>query len=156
MRCLFRRNAGEGSVMANWSALQQVEDLVQKLGGEERIKRIQSGELVLVERSQLVASSSGDNGGISPYVSGLNVEAFIADWRDFYKQVHSMDLDPSDLVKRLPPVPPGFNWGIWTPQGVKSQRAFEMGQAMYTCWKWTGDGSLDDVINPLKERRTAM
>ena len=38
--------------MATWSALQQMEDLVQKLGGEKRIKRIQSGELVVVERSE--------------------------------------------------------------------------------------------------------
>lgn len=137
--------------MAHWKPVDLVQDLVNQLGGEERIKRIQSGELVLVERSAQAAVALGDNGGISPYV-GLNTEAFIADWREFYRQVHSMKVNPP---KRLPPVTPGYNWGVWVLKGITPQRAFEMGATMYPSWKWCGDQSLDEVIDFTKEARDA-
>lgn len=152
VRHLFRRSAGERSVMAHWKPVDLVQDLVNQIGGEERIKRFQSGELVLVERSAQTAVASGDNGSISPYV-GLNTEAFITDWREFYRQVHNMKMNP--LFKRLPPVTPGFNWGVWVPKGMMPQRAYEMGAAMYPSWKWTGEQSLDEVIDFAKEVRTA-
>lgn len=151
--------------MAHWKPVDDIlaaanvaQDLVNKLGGEERIKRVQSGDLVLVERSSLVvASDSSENGGISPYVSNiLNPEAFIADWREFYRQVHGMKTDPSGLVKRLPPVTPGFNWGAWVLKGTTPQRAYEMGASMYPSWKWCGDRSLNEVIDFTKEVRTAQ
>ncbi|MDO8715239.1 MAG: hypothetical protein Q7J73_00245 [Dehalococcoidales bacterium] len=134
----------------------QVRDLGDKIGGAERAKRFMSGELVLAERSAQAAVASGDNGGISPYVSTplLNVEVFIADWREFYRQVHSMRVNPSSL-KRLPPVTSGFNWGVWVPKGMMPQRAYEMGAAMYPSWKWCGDRSLDDVVDFTKEARNA-
>src|SRR3989344_221866 len=99
---------------------------------------------------------SGDNGGISPYNSSslLKVEAFIADWREFYRQVHSMKVNPPSS-KRLPPVTPGFNWGVLVPKGTKPQRAYEMVAAMFPCWKWCGDRSLDEVIDFDKEVRSA-
>lgn len=136
----------------------QTDDLGNKMGGMTGIKRFLSGELVLVERSAQNVSGVTDssNGGISPYVSvNLSAEAFIADWREFYKQVHSMDMDPSNLLKRLPLVTPGFRWGFWVPRGVKSQRAYEMSEAMFKCWKWTGDRSLDEVIDLRREVRVA-
>lgn len=105
--------------MSYWKPVDRIQNkLVNKLGGEERIKRIESGELVLVERSALAVSNSSENGGISPYVSNvMNPEAFIADWREFYRQVHSIKADPSGLIKRLPPVTPGFNWGVGCSRG---------------------------------------
>lgn len=36
----------------DWSSIRQVDDVINKFGTEERIKRFQSGELVLVERNQ--------------------------------------------------------------------------------------------------------
>ncbi len=141
--------------MAHWKPVDLVQDLVNQLGGEERIKRIQSGELVLVERSaQVVAVGSGDNGGISPYITGLNIEAFIADWREFYHQVHGMKMNPT--FKRLPSVTPGFNWGVWVPKGMMPQRAYEMGASMYPSWKWCGVRSLDEVVDFTKEARTTL
>lgn len=143
--------------MSHWKPVDLVQDLVNKIGGGDRIKRFLSGELVLVERSTLAVSGSSENGGISPYVSNLlNSEVFIADWREFYQQVHSMKVDPSGLVKRLPPITPGFNWGVWVPKGMMPQRAFEMCQAMFSCWKWCGNRSLDEVIDFTKEARTAQ
>lgn len=131
-----------------------MQNLVNILGGEEQINRIESGELVLVERSVLAAVTPADNGGISPYVATplLNTEAFIADWREFYKQVHSMKVEPP---RRLPKVVPGFNWGTLVPKGMKPQRAYEMAQALFSCWKWCGDRSLNEVIDFDKETRTA-
>ena len=141
--------------MANWSALQKVEDLVQKLGGEERIKRIQSGELVLVERSAQAAVAPSDNGSVSPYITGgLNIEVFIADWREFYRQVHSVKVNPPSL-KHLPSVTPGFNWGVWVLKGITPQRAYEIAASMFPCWKWCGDRSLDEVVDFTKEVRDA-
>ncbi len=92
-----------------------------------------------------------ENVGISPYVSVpvLNTELFIADWQEFYRQVHSMKMTPS--FDRLPPPVPGFNWGVWVPEGMTPQRAFEMGEAMYTSWKWCDDRSLDEVMDFTKE-----
>ena len=99
---------------------------------------------------------SGDNGGISPYNSSslLKVEAFIADWREFYRQVHSMKVNPPSL-KRLPPVTPGFNWGVWVSKGMLPQRAYEIDASMFPCWKWCGEQSLDEVIDFTKEARTS-
>lgn len=143
--------------MSHWKPVDLMQDLVNRIGGEERIKRFQSGELVVVERSALAASGSSENGGISPYVSNvMNPEAFIADWRGFYRQVHGVKADPSGLMKRLPPVTPGFNWGVWVLKGTTPQRAYEMCQAMFPCWKWCGDRSLDEVIDFTKEARTAQ
>lgn len=36
----------------DWSPIRQVDDVINKFGTEERIKRFQSGELVLVERNE--------------------------------------------------------------------------------------------------------
>ena len=96
--------------------------------------------------------ASGDNGSVSPYV-GLNTEAFVADWREFYRQVHSMKVSPS--FRRLPPVTPGFNWGVWVLKGLTPERAFQMAASMFPCWKWCGDRSLDEVVDFTKEARSA-
>ena len=142
--------------MSHWKPVGRMQNLINILGGEEKIACIESGELVVVERSALAALSSINNGGISPYVSApvLNIEAFIADWREFYRQVHSMKVNPP-LLKCLPRVTPGFNWGALVPKSVKPQRAYEMDQSMFPCWKWCGDRSLDKVIDFTKEARTA-
>ena len=124
MRRLFRCSAGERSVMAHWKPVDLVQDLVNQLGGEERIKRIQSGELVFVERNAQAVVASGDNGGISPYISAplLNVESFIADWREFYR-LHSMKANPPSLkslgragrlLKNI--------WSNKNPHGTNSER----------------------------------
>ena len=106
--------------------------------------------------TQVFVAGGFDNGGISPYVTAplLNVEAFIADWREFYRQVHSMKVNPPSL-KRLPPVTPGFNWGVLVPKGTKPQRAYEMTQSMFSCCKWCGNQSLDEIVNFIKEAHTA-
>ena len=155
MRRLFRCSAGERSVMAHWKPVDLVQDLVNQLGGEERIKRIQSGELVFVERNAQAVVASGDNGGISPYISAplLNVESFIADWREFYR-LHSMKANPPSL-KSLPPVTTGFYWGVWVLKGVTSQRAYEMASSMFSCWKWCGERSLDEDVDFTQEARSA-
>jgi len=141
--------------MSHWKPVDRMQNLVNILGGEERITRIESGELVLVERNAQAAAVSGDNGGISPYVTAplLSVEAFIADWREFYR-VHGMKVNPPSL-KRLPPVTPGFNWGALVAKGLMPERAFQMVASMFPCWKWCGSQSLDEVINFAKEARTA-
>ncbi|MBI4158315.1 MAG: hypothetical protein HY505_01685 [Candidatus Yanofskybacteria bacterium] len=104
--------------------------------------------------TQIIIAGSSDNGGISPYVTAplLNTEAFIADWREFYRQVHSMRVEPP---RRLPKVVSGFNWGTLAPKGMKPERAYEMAQSMFSCWRWCGNQSLDEVINFDKEARTA-
>ena len=130
-----------------------VEAVFNKHGGVEGVKRFLSSDVVVVERNMLAASSQSDNGGISRYLSGLNTELFIADWREFYRQVHSMDLDPTNLVKRLPPIMSGFNWGALVFKGATPQRAYEMAASMFPCWKWCGDQSLDKVIDFDKEAR---
>ena len=135
----------------NWSYAQW-EDLGQKIGGEANAKRVQSGELVFVERSVLAAACPSKNGGVSPYITGLNTEVFIADWREFYRQAHSMRVNPP---KRLPTVVSGFNWGVLVPKEMKPQRAYDMAASMFPCWKWCGDRSLDEVIDFTKEARTA-
>lgn len=38
-----------------WNAIEQIQDVANKFGTEERIKRFQSGELVLVERNPTIA-----------------------------------------------------------------------------------------------------
>jgi len=79
------------------------------------------------------------------YAKGFNEELFIADHREFYKQVHGIDLDPTGL--KFPTATAGLGWGVWTPKGITSQRAYEMGLTVFggKCWKWTGD-SLDTAI----------
>src|SRR3989344_6136172 len=156
VRLLFRCSAGERQAeMSHWKPVDRMQNLVNILGGEERITKIESRELVLVEWSALAAISLGDNGGVSPYVTAplLNVEAFIADWREFYR-LHSMKANPPSL-KSLLPVTLGFNWGVWVLKGMTPQRAYEMAASMFPCWKWCGDRSLDEVIDFTKEVRSA-
>ncbi len=93
-----------------------------------------------------------DNGDISPYVSDLNIEAFIADWREFYSQVHSIKADPSSLVGCLPMVTRGFNWGVWVLQGITYEKAYEMAASIFPCYKWCGDQGLSWVISHAEAR----
>jgi len=51
VRRLFRCSGGERSVMAYWKPVVRIQNLVNLFGGEERIERFESGELVLVDRA---------------------------------------------------------------------------------------------------------
>jgi len=152
LSCVVRE---EECVMSDFNLTYvQTGDLGNKIGGQEGAKGILSGELIVVRRNDpRAAISSSDNGGISPYVTVplLNVEAFIADWREFYR-LYGMKANPPSL-KRFPPVTPGFNWGVWVLKGLTPQRAYEMIQSMFPCWKWCGVSSLDEVVDFDKEVR---
>ena len=145
--------------MAHWKPIDDIlvaanvaQDLVNKLGGEERIKRIQSGELVFVERSAQAAVASGDNGGVS-YASVLDVEAFLDDWAKYLKDVFSVGM-PSRKKLVLPKVRQGFGWGIVRVPDLSAQSMLNALRPRFDgkLWQWCQD--IDAVRDINKEART--
>lgn len=103
-------------------SLKQVIDFGNKIGGQERAKRFMSGELVLVEKEHKVSVAGSANGGIT-YASGLNTAAFLADWAEFLDIFFAYTGDLSKVA--LPPITPGFNWGVAVVHGLSSQKAYD-------------------------------
>lgn len=136
----------------------QVEDILNKVnsaGGGNGIKRWQSGELVLVERSIITSSPVGlDNGGVS-YASSLNVEAFLDDWAKHLKEVYSVGM-PSRKKLALPKVRQGFGWGVVRVRGLSAQRMLNVLKPRFDgkLWQWCPD--IDAVLDPTKEARTTV
>jgi len=138
--------------MATWSALQQVEDLVQKLGGEENIKRIQSGELVLVEKEHKTSIVGQANGGVT-YASGLDTVAFLVDWQKYLGEVFGITADFLSMIK-LPPFRQGFGWGVVMPQDLLVQRMLDILKLRFDGKLWQWCQNVDAELDPAKEVRT--
>lgn len=142
--------------MAHWNPVDQMQDLVNKLGGEDRIKRFQSGELMLVERnaaSAIVSQDGFDNGGVTFEETTLNVEAFLDDQAKFLKEVFNVGL-PGRRKLTLPKPRPGFGWGVVRVPGLSAQRMFDVLTPRFNgkTWKWCTN--IDEALDPTKEART--
>lgn len=85
------------------------------------------------KRAQAISVSGQANGGVT-YAIGLDVAAFLADWTKFYLEVFEMELDLSGTV--LPPVTPGFGWGVAVVQGMNAQKAFEKCVERFGAYKY--------------------
>jgi len=147
------RNTGvvpEGVCEMHWNPLDQVQDVINKFGSEDRIKRWQSGELVLVERnvvSGAVSSKGLDNGGVT-YASALNVEAFLDDWAKFLQDVFNVGL-PNRKKIILPSTRTGFGWGVLTPKDMMIERAIASYSDVCPIWRWTND-DLDKIVKSVR------
>lgn len=130
-----------------------VQDFANKIGGDERIKRFQSGELVLVERSavatpaSLISQQGLANGGVT-YASVLNVEEFLDDWSKFLRDVFKVGL-PSRKKIVLPKTRLGFGWGVLTPKGMAIERALASYADVCPIWRWTND-NLDKIVESVR------
>lgn len=91
---------------------------------------------------QVVSADSFANGGVT-YAMGLDVAAFLADWTKFYQEVWNVDFDFSSVL--LPPVTPGFGWGVAVTQGMTVQKAYEKCIERFGAYKYD-DRSLDVAV----------
>lgn len=149
--------------MAHWKPVDDIltaanvaQDLVNKIGGEDRIKRFQSGELVLVERNAVLATVSPegfDNGGVTFEKTILNVEAFLDDQAKYFREVFNLGL-PGRKKLGLPKTRPGFGWGVVRVPGLSAQRMFDVLIPRFNgkTWKWCQN--IDEVLDSKKEART--
>ncbi len=150
----FLHSAGKEYVMSDFDllSLRQVNDLGNKIGGQERAKRIMSGELVLVERNALQTLQALNpqvpaNGGVT-YASVLNTEAFLDDWSKFLKEVFKISLSSRKKIL-LPKTKPGFGWGVLTPRGMTIERVLESFNGICPIWRWTND-NLDKITKSVR------
>ncbi len=93
----------------------QEEDLLNKMGGLERVKRFQSGELVLVERNTNVNPDSS-----FPSFNKFDLEAFLGSWAKFYRDVYGFDLNGGGIT--LPPVEQALCSGVVMARGITIER----------------------------------
>lgn len=137
---------------------QQQEDLINKIGGIEGMNGLQSGEKVVVDRTVLEwfkarsVAADNNNGGVT-YAAGLDVEKFRNDWQKFYADVLNMQMDFSTI--ELPSITSGFGWGVVVAPGLTPQKVYDACKALFLCWKYTEDQSLDEVIDLTKEANFA-
>lgn len=139
-----------------WNPVEQIQDIVNRIGSEERIKRFQSGELVLVERNVVsvpVSPQDLDNGGVTYEETTLNVEAFLDDQAKFLREIFKVGL-PSRKRLVLPKTRLGFGWGIVRVPQLSAQRMFDVLTPRFNgkTWKWCSN--IDEAIDHAKEART--
>lgn len=128
----------------------QIQDLGNKMGGEERVKRFLSGELVLAERNVSPVPITGfDNGGITFASFDLNVEAFLDDWSKFLKEVFKTGL-PSQKKIILPKTRPGFGWGVLVPRQITIEGSVGSYSDICPVWRRTNE-NLDKVTNSVRD-----
>ncbi len=72
------------------------------------------------------------------------IEELLADWANFYRDVFGEEADFSGL--RVPQRCEGFDRLIIIAKGMTPERVFQKMQEFFTCWKYTGDRSLDEVV----------
>ncbi len=140
--------------MARWNPVEQMQDIVNRIGGEEGIKRFQSGELVLVERNATPRSPAElDNGGVTYEKTALNIEAFLDDQAKYFREVYSMGL-PSRKKLAIPKPRTGFGWGVVRVPGLSAQRMLDVLKPRFDgkLWQWCQD--IDAALDPTKEART--
>ena len=125
----------------------QTEDLLNKMGGLDGVKRFQSGELMLVERKQISPASN------FPSFTKFDLGAFLGSWTKFYRDVYGFDLNGDKLV--LPPVEQAMG------AGVVIARSITIEQDLAVIKKMTKSGQLyrytysniDELIQKDKEAR---
>lgn len=131
---------------------QQIGDFGNKMGGDARIKRFLSGELVLVEKQAKVSVSGQANGGVT-YAAGIDETTFRADWQKYLGEVFGVNADFLSLIK-LPPFRAGFGWGIAMPQGLSAQRMLDVLKPRFDGKLCQWYQNLDKALDPAKEART--
>ena len=140
--------------MSHWNPVDQMQDLVNKFGAEDRIKRFQSGELVLVERNVTHTSPVDlDNGGITFEKTRLNVEAFLDDQAKYLREVFNVGF-PSHKKLKLPKVRQGFGWGVVRVRSLSAQRMLDVLKPRFDGKLWQGYSNVDKALDPAKEART--
>ncbi len=129
--------------MAKDSQITRGEDeaVVNKLGGVEGMRRFLRGELIVVEKQQIVIDSA--NAGITFVPPSLpDVGLFLADQRKFFRDVYGKKM-PTVV---MPQARPGFGWGLVMASFMTSQYLFDCSLERFgKAWKWTNE-SLDTVI----------
>ncbi|TSC91624.1 MAG: Uncharacterized protein CEN90_422 [Parcubacteria group bacterium Licking1014_17] len=117
---------------------------VKKLSGgniaSQHLKALR-GEAEIVLVGDVTTATNQDNGGITYATSGLDVKSFLKDWADFYKEALNIRIRKTSQIP-LPPVTPGFNWGVLVVPGVTMQMVFD---SFPEKWKFC-DANLDEVV----------
>lgn len=154
----FLHSAGKEKTMSDFGrlTLDQVNDLGNKIGGQERAKRFLSGELILVERGfqtpQATNSSQVSvNGGVT-YAPSLNVEVFLDDWAKFFKDVFKLGL-PSRKKIILPETRSGFGWGVVAPKGMTIEGTLQGYAGICPVWRWINN-NIDNITKSVRNSDT--
>lgn len=124
----------------------QQEDLLNKMGGLDGVKRFQSGELMLVERSSKV-------GPDFPSFTKFDLGAFLGSWAKFYRDIHGFDLNGEDLV--LPPIEQAMGAGVVMAQSVTIERdlaAIKKITKSDQLYRYTSN-NIDETVQRDKEAR---
>lgn len=125
----------------------QTEDLLNKMGGLEGAKRFQSGELILVERTQIVPVSK------FPSFTQFNLDEFLGSWAKFYRDVHGFDLNGDGLA--LPPIDQAVSVGGVMAHSVTIERDLTAIKKMTKSgqfYRYTSS-NIDELIQKDKEAR---
>lgn len=125
----------------------QQEDLLNKMGGLDGVKRFQSGELMLVERKQINSTPS------FPSFTKFDLSAFLGSWAKFYRDIHGFDLNGEDLV--LPPIEQAMGAGVVMAQSVTIERdlaAIKKITKSDQLYRYTSN-NIDETVQRDKEAR---
>lgn len=130
--------------MAKYSKMTdgQHEAIVDGLGGEQGVAQFLAGELVVVPKAHQVSAEGLADGGIT-YAAPVDVQAFLADQRNFYREVYGKKVPRVNLPSQRP----GFSWGLVMAPFMTPQWLWDCAREREGIGAWKYDAeSLDTLI----------
>lgn len=95
----------------------------------------------MVSRAYQVSAEGLANGGIT-HATPVDVQAFLADQRQYYRDVFGKKALPR---VKLPPQRPGFSWGLIMAPFMADQWLHDCARERFGAWKYW-DESLDTAV----------
>ena len=118
----------------------QDDAIADMLGGEQGVAQFLAGELVVVPKVTPVSTEGLADGGVT-YAAPVDVQAFLADQRNFYRDVYGKKLPRVTLPRSRP----GFSWGLVMASFMTPQWLWDCARERIGAWKYSAE-SLDTLI----------
>lgn len=120
--------------------IDQTVALLAKVGGIPGAMRILADEAVVVPRECQISTEGLADGGIT-YAAPVDVQAFLADQRNFYREVYGKKQIPR---VKLPQQRLGFSWGLIMASFMTPQWLYDCARERIGAWKYDVE-SLDTL-----------
>lgn len=119
----------------------QDDAIVDRLGGERGVAQLLAGETIVVPKVHQVSTEGLADGGIT-YAAPVDTQAFLADQRNFYREVYERRQIPR---VKLPSQRPGLSWGLVMASFMTPQWLYDCAKERIGAWKYDAE-SLDTLI----------
>lgn len=123
--------------------LGQIVAVGTRLGGDSGIKQFLAGETIVVPKTYQVSAEGLANGGVT-YAAPVDVQTFLADQRQYYRDVFGKNKKLPRV--KLPSQRPGFSWGLVMAPFMTAQWLWDCARERFGAWKYSATESLDTLV----------